>query len=245
MTKSIVIRFSILAAIALGFGALSVRADLSSFTYYDVIGNNDLANANTYSTVSNAVDWDQGGDGSFGWRFRNTGPGVPAYGTSAFTGRYLDSDPALYTSISGLLPNTAYYVLVYGVYPNNTYNPSGGRYGAEFSLDGGTTWSLIDNRGANTNMINWVDNSSGLGSPLAGIGTGDTRFWMEIPGTVITDESGVARIDIRLPQLLSNGSAQDKFNLDGYALSTSPVPEPTTCALVGLGLLAFAVRRRK
>jgi len=70
-------------------------------------------------------------------------------------------------------------------------------------------------------------------------GTGDTRFFSWLPA-VTTDASGVARIDVRVPQYLQDGSLQDRFNLDGYAVQ---IPEPSLLALAATALLIFRRRR--
>jgi hypothetical protein len=227
--------------VALALGVVSAQAQ---WTYYDVMSSSNGV-ANTFGTVSGLDDWSGGVDGAtpVGWRFRNTGPGAPSWNASAFTGMYANGDPALYTLIAGLIPNQSYAVRVYGVYPKSATNAvvsTRSRFGAEFSLDTGTTWSLIDTKGAG--LINWVDNSSGVGNPMSVPLNGDTRFFTELPMTLVADGTGVARIDVRLPQLLSDLSAQDKFNLDGYALA---IPEPATAGLAGLAAAALLILRRR
>ena len=69
-----------------------------------------------------------------------------------------------------LQPNTEYLsVRVYGVYPRAVTNASNKpRYGAEFSLDAGSTWSDVDSHMAGS--YTWVDNLSGAGKCAASAG---------------------------------------------------------------------------
>jgi len=155
------------------------------------------------------------------WRYRDTGPGAPAWNGTAYTGRFIDGDPSLYTVARQLEANAAYEVRVYGVFPSN---PSS-RFGAEFSVDGGTTWTMVDNK--DWSLLTWVDNSSELGEPLAEqTPSGDSRFYIQLPGVMITDGEGNGRVDLRLPESISNGTSQDKFNIDGYAFIPSSAPAP-------------------
>ena len=225
-----------------------VAAPAWPWIYSDVAdGTYGTPPANTYNTsTGSTTDWIGTVDGTAQWRFRNTGPGVPAWGTSAYDGRFVgdgagNPDPDLYTTISGLEPNTEYLsVRVYGVYPRAVTNLSNiPRYGAEFSTDAGSSWWPVNSHipGSYT----WVDNSSPLGIELAVPGAGDTRFFSWLP-SVTTDASGVARIDIRIPQYLSDGSLQDRFILDGYAVQ---IPEPSVLALAGIGVVVFLSLRRR
>jgi hypothetical protein len=191
------------------------------WVYVDVADPLNSGGINTYSAVDGAPNsWGMGGDGDAGWRFRDTGPGAPAYNNTAYTGRAPNEDPALYTIAGGLKANAGYKVRVYGVYPSN---PSS-RFGAEFSVNGGSSWTLVDNK--DWNLLTWVDNASELGTALdPQQPDGDTRFYTELPGVLVADGSGNARVDLRLPASISDGSAQDKFNIDGYAFQeTDEVP---------------------
>jgi hypothetical protein len=178
------------------------------------------------------------------WRFRNSGPGTPSWNLSAYDGRYGQSDPEIYQAITGLSPNTQYQVTVYGVYPGNVaYNPPNtkSRHGIEISVNGGVSYDLIDSRGGAVPY--WVDNSSDLGASIAApTANVDTRFYSYVPTIAMTDGSGNINVLIRVPQLLSDGSAQDRFNLDGFAFA---IPEPTTLALAGLGAAALLTFRRR
>ena len=191
------------------------------WSYVDVADPLNSGGINTYSAVDGQPNsWGMGGDGDAGWRFRDTGPGAPAFNNTAYTGRFVNDDPALYTVTSGLKANTGYKVRVYGVYPSN---PSS-RFGAEFSVNGGASWSVVDNK--DWNLLTWVDNATELGTALdPQAPDGDTRFFTVLPGVLVTDASGNGRVDLRLPESISNGTAQDKFNIDGYAFQeTDEVP---------------------
>ena len=229
---------------ALVFGLATAQAQ--PYTYFDVADgfyHLPSGTANTYNTsTGSSTDYTGYTDGTPLWRFRDTsGPGVPSFGSSAYDGRFVGPDPALYTLLSGLEPNTEYLsVRVYGVYPRTVTNTSNiPRYGAEFSLDAGATWSDVDSHMAGS--YTWVDNSSGLGAVLPVPGTGDTRFFSWLP-SVTTDANGVARIDVRIPQYLSDNTLQDRFILDGYAVA---IPEPSILALAGLSIVAFLTLRRR
>ena len=189
--------------------------------YVDVADPIQSGAINTFNAGdSQPNSWGMGADGDADttaqWRFRNSGPGAPAFGTTAYTGRFIDNDPAIYTIAEGLEPGFTYKVRVYGVFPSN---PSS-RFGAEVSLDGGNSWTMVDNK--DWGMITWVDNASDLGTALPEqTPSGDTRFYYEMPGTLTADTEGKTRVDLRLPQTLSDGSAQDKFNIDGYGFIPS------------------------
>ena len=244
--------FSALLLTALTTQAQWVYYDVKDGTYHP-----DAANANTYNTSTDSTtDWIGTVDGTDDWRFRNTGPGAPAADTTAYDGRRVGPDPALYTLISGLQPNTNYYVMVYAVGPRNITNDvvtSRAKYGALFSTDAGTTWTMVDTVGSPTiGPIQWVDTSGGGVGALINVdvdhpngqpNSGDTRFRTGIGYTVATDGSGQARIDVSIPNNLTGGLLQDRFNLDGYALTI--VPEPVTYGIVGLGLAALAISRRR
>ena len=226
---------------ALIFGLATAQAQ--PYTYFDVAdGTYGTPPANTYNTsTGSTTDWIGTVDGTPQWRFRNTGPGVPAWGTSAYDGRFVGPDPALYTLLSGLQASTEYQVRVYGVYPRAVTNVSNiPRYGAEFSTDAGSTWWDVDSHMAGS--YTWVDNSSDVGTVLPAPGTGDTRFFTQLLVPVMTDASGGARIDIRIPQYLSDNTLQDRFIIDGYAVM---IPEPSFLALAGLSIVALLTLRRR
>ncbi|HYG22055.1 MAG TPA: PEP-CTERM sorting domain-containing protein [Verrucomicrobiae bacterium] len=234
--------------LALALGGTALQAQ--SFTYIDLQDGLNFPGAATAvdATTDSDATWGLGDDGAaYGWRYRTTGPGVPAYNGTAYTGRYPNQgagapDPGLYMPLSGLLPNTEYFVRVYAIYAQNSTNAvvsSRQKAGAEFSVDGGTTWSIVDNLGGAT--LNWVDNSTALGAPRDGT-AGDTRAWALLPFMLETDALGNGRLDVRLPQFLTGGLGQDRFSFDGIAIA---VPEPTSFALIGLGAAAMLISRRR
>jgi hypothetical protein len=210
----------------------------AAWTYTDVTeGVTATGPANTFSVGDDGTAWGGGTDGTLGWRFRNTGPGAPAFGTTAWTGRFVDADQSLYTAIGGLTIGMQYSVRVYGIFPSNATS----RYGAEFSLDGGTTYTMVDNFNPG---LTFVDNSNaGVGIDLGGRQAADARAFVELPVTVTANGSGVARIDLRLPATVSTGGAQDRFNIDGYALQA--VPEPGSVALGMVGAAALLALKRR
>jgi hypothetical protein len=241
------------AALALALGAASIHAQ-GEWTYIDVQdGVNYPGAGNTYDANTDATEtWGSGVDGNsaYGWRYRfNSGPGVPAFGSSAYSGfgatnqANFEADPSLYVPLSGLLPDTDYFVRVYAIYPRSATNAvvtSRPRLGAEFSLDGEATWEFVDSRGSS--VLNWVDNSSGVGAPMTDPLNGDSRAWTLLGAVLRTDGLGNGQIDLRLPMQLPDGSDQDRFHIDGFAIA---VPEPSTFALIGLGSAALMIFRRR
>ena len=244
------IKTRIIVAVVAALGVVAAQA-ADPWFYTDVADgfyHVPSGTANTYNTsTGSSTDYTGYTDGTPLWRFRDTGPGIPAFGTSAYDGRFVGPDPALYTLLSGLAPNTTYTsVRIYGVYPRSVTNASNKpRYGAEFSLDAGATWFDVDSHipsGQYIGGYTWVDNlNGGVGNVLPAPGTGDTRFFSWLPA-VTTDANGVVRIDVRIPQYLSDNTLQDRFVLDGYAVQ---IPEPSSLALAGLGIAAFLFFRRR
>lgn len=237
------------AAVVLAVGTIAAQAQWS---YIDVQDGTLYPPGNTYDVIFNdTINWALGVDGNstFGWRTRSvTGPGAPAFNQTAYSGFYLNQfggqpDPELYMPVT-LAPSTVYNVRVYASFANNVTNVNLGsrsRLGAEISLDGGATWQLADTRGGGTVQV--VDNSSGVGVDLAAPLTGgDFRGYILLSSTLTTDGAGNGQVNIRLPQLLTDGSNQDRFHLDGFAFA---VPEPTTLALAGLGAAALLIFRRR
>lgn len=223
MIRSYVFSGFLLAASCIASGITQAQ----EWTYIDVTDPLQQGGINTFSSENNQPNsWAMGDDGDLDttrqWRFRDNGPGVPSWRGTAYTGRFIDGDPAIHTKPTKLIPGGSYEVRVYGVYPSN---PSS-RFGAEFSIDGGANWTLVDNK--DWSILTWVDNSTELGEPIADQQpSGDTRFYVQLPGLMVADAEGVGRIDLRLPESISNGTSQDKFNIDGYAFFPSGTPAPS------------------
>jgi PEP-CTERM putative exosortase interaction domain len=230
----------LVTAIALSIGSASLSAQ-SYFDAVDWLQHPDAASsANLYTTNGGPLLADTG-DGTSNWRYRNTGPGVPAWGGSAYQIRYSEGDVPGYQQISGLTPNQDYLVMIFGIYPQNTTNSPtpGARYGIDVSFDG-ESWNTVDNRGSTA--IHWVDNSSEFGNSLPTVNAGDTRFWSWVPGMATADGDGNLKIYLQGPSILSDGTAPDRFVLDGFGLA---VPEPSSFALLGLGSAALMIFRRR
>ena len=240
MKTSSKLLFSTLAALA-----FSVASSQAQWTYYDAVDFSNHPDApgaeNTWLDPVVDVPWITAtGNGTPEWRFRNTGPGAPAYGTSAFAARKNESDPAVYTRVTGLTPDTEYTVRLYGVWTtrNNTW-------GLSYSLDNGNTWSMsIDRDTINENIVlgggNWVDVSdNGVGAPVADPDS-DTRAYVII-GSAMSDSAGIMNVGV---QGWPNTSTE-RGVYDGIALAVGVVPEPTSFALVGLGAAALMIFRRR
>lgn len=231
-------RTLMIAAAAVGLGVAPSQAQ---WTYYDAVdfGQNETSyNLFLLEPLGTPVIATPDG-GTDAIRFRNTGPAVPAFDTTAYEMSYLEGDPAIYQRVTGLIPGQAYEVLIYGVFPQNATNIStGSRRAIEVSFDA-SSWSLIDNRGSFYQFVDASDN--GVGAVLDGP-NGDTRMRALLPGLGVADANGELNIYMRLPEFLSDGSQNDRWVLDGFALQ---VPEPATFSLLGLGMAALLIFRRR
>jgi len=187
------------------------------------------------------------GDGTSNWRYRNTGPGNVSYLNNSYQGRNLnlnEGDPALFTTITGLVPDTVYTIKLYGVWSggNNNWNLS-------YSLNGGASWNIGISRDAisNAGMLGygqgWVDASGdGVGAPVT-LGSSDTRSNMII-GTMTSNPSGEITVGV-WNHYSSNLINTERGVYDGLAYAIGVVPEPTTFALTGLGAAALLIFRRR
>jgi hypothetical protein len=231
----------LVTAIALSISSASLSAQ-SYFDAVDWLQHPDApGGSNLYTTNGGPLLADTG-DGTTGWRYRNTGPGVPAWGGNSYQIRYGENDVPGYQLISGLTPGQDYMVMIFGVYPQNSTNSAlnvRSKYGMNVSFDG-ETWNTIDNHGGAE--IHWVDNSSPFGAALPNVGSGDTRFWSLVPGMATADGSGELKLYLQLPATLTDGLGNDRFILDGFGLA---VPEPSSFALLGLGSAALMIFRRR
>lgn len=237
----------LVAGLTLAVGTMVLQAqvysDSADFAQYP----NGATVGNLYLT-SGAPMLADTGDGTTAWRYRDTGPGVPSWNGNSYQISYADGDVSGYQAITGLTPNQMYSVAIYGVYPfdpsSTAVGGSSARRGLDVSLNGGSTYSTVDNKGAN--VIHWVDNSTALGAAITPDTKADTRFWSWVPGTAMSDGSGNLDIYVQIPAMLSDGEANDRFVLDGFALTAGVVPEPTTLALAGLGAtMLMLIRRRR
>jgi hypothetical protein len=265
-------------ALAIVAGVLSLVAAgpaQAAYTYYDVT---PLATGNTVdSTTGTYNNWDLGVDGAspLGWRTRNnSGPGIPAAPAgngTAYTGfqSAAQPDPPLTTTITGLTPGAIYEVRIYGVYPGAApvapalFGVSTSRHFAEVSANG-STWEWADNRDAvwaTSPAIlqpTFVDASNGgVGAPLGGRGTADTRYYSTLATAAVADGTGAVKLYVRLPlnddlrpgQLPVGtpgriAGTMDRWNLDGWALQQ--VPEPASIGMLGFaGVMGLMARRRK
>jgi len=247
-----------LAAAMIALGAVSAQAQ---WTYVDAIdfslhplsptqtGDPGFGQENTFLSGGAPFVTTANGAGT-DWRYRNTGPGgvawdaaTPGGAGSAYSGRANEGDPPVFTTVTGLTPNTEYSVRLYGVWTgrNNTW-------GLSYSLDGGTVWSgtvdrdTIEYAHDFVGTGDWVDNSTALGAsvPFVVGDNTDTRAYI-FAGSTLTDGLGNLVVGVKGQP----NTTTERGVYDGIAFAPGLVPEPTTFALLGLGGAAMLIFRRR
>lgn len=135
-----------------------------------------------------------------------------------------------FTNTTTLAADTSYFLHVYA------YDQGGiaGLLG-DFSLTGGGHKFANGLTGMTTNTTNWMGNTSGFGAgygAVGGLGNDGVSPWGNRPG--IADSATWIWV----------GNAYDN-NAAYFTTEIKAVPEPTTVAMFGLGLLALGVARRR
>ena len=244
------------AAVLLAMGVVSSQAQ---WTYVDAIdyNNHPLSPTLTPSGGAGAPFYQENtfleggapwvtdlGDGTSNWRFRDTGPAHVSFGLDSFQGRGLsENDPKLFTTLTGLTPNTLYTIKLYGVWSSGNNN-----WNLQYSLNGGTTWGGYISRDVVTFAgglgagQGWVDTSNGgVGAMVPGP-AGDSRGNVVI-GSMTSDGSGTLTVGVW--NWKNAAGTQERGVYDGLAYAVGVVPEPTTFALAGLGAAALLIFRRR
>lgn len=239
-----------LTAALIALGAVTAQAQ---FTYVDAIDFSNHPNSPTLdpSGGAGAPFWQENtfvagggpfvtdlGNGTSNWRYRNTGPAGPLFGTSGYAARRGENDPPVFTTIGGLTSGNTYTIKLYGGWTtaNNTW-------GLSYSLAGGTWSSTVDRdtiitaAGLGFNQ-GWVDAADTWIAPSEA--SGDSRGNIII-GTAVADINGEIQVGV---QGWPNTSGE-RGVYDGVAWAPGVVPEPTTFALAGLGAAALLIFRRR
>jgi hypothetical protein len=245
----------------------------SSLTPYAQVGANTFSSATAPEFLSQIGGYynDSAAITNGGWRLRSyNGPysagGGAQYAMNSniyFIQDQATGEPAGYTKLTGMTPNTVYTLAVWGVVGPGETNP---KDALQFSWDNGATWGTVYDATEVSDPLgggDWLLHDSafvdgGIGTDTGALlkdasadGGGDRRFRIII-GDFTSDGSGNFTIGFRDPGYATkiDGSlnGNDRGRIDGFAFAEgdiNTVPEPTTFALAGLGAAALLIFRRR
>ncbi len=113
---------------------------------------------------------------------------------------------------------------------------------------------LMDNGNLpGTVLESWTFAGTGSAQTLSGLGTSNlvagTSYWLEIEPATPSDSGAWYENDQGATGsfLFSNGGTWSPYNntLSVFRVETNPVPEPMSMAVIGIGLAALKLRRRR
>lgn len=202
-------------------GTESSRAALVYVDAIDGVYHSDSATPNTFNAATgSATDWvtslSNGDVGMPAWGFRTTGSGAVSYGGSAYQGKYSQSDPTLYTRVTGLTPNQSYS----GLRVYFCISAANSDWKIQYSLDG-LNWSASIHRDTAGVVRLLPSNTEALGIPTA-TSSGDTRCYFPIPGVITADGAGTIKFYVRSPS-----DTTDRTVYDGFVYDSGSITSPT------------------